>query len=44
MVQQRLAKSSRNIKVASYLNIDLKEYPQHFKYKIYECFKPMDLK
>jgi hypothetical protein len=30
--------------VTSHINIPLKDYPEHFKYKIYECFKPTDLK
>ena len=30
--------------MTSQLSIDLAEYPKYFKYKIYECFKPMDLK
>ena len=30
--------------MTSNLFIPTDEYPQYFKYKIYECFKPMDLK
>jgi len=30
--------------VESRLGINLNDYPQYFKYKIYECFKPSDLK
>lgn len=43
-MQNRLDKHSKGIKVTSNLNIDLSEYQKYFKYKIYECFKPMDLK
>jgi len=30
--------------VTSNLSIPLEEYPNLFKYKMYECFKPKDLK
>ena len=43
-MQERLYKSSENIKVVSNLSINLDEYPQYFKYKIYEGYKPTNLK
>lgn len=43
-MQERLFSCSEEIKVTSNLQIPLEEYPKYFKYKIYECFKPMNLK
>jgi len=43
-VQDQLHKRAANIKVVSNVNIDPKDYPKYFKYKIYESFKPTDLK
>jgi len=43
-VQAHLEKSGQIIKVTSKVYIPLDEYPSLFKYKIYECFKPTDLK
>ena len=39
-----MLRSGEAIKVISNLFITLEDYPQYFKYKIYECFKPMNLK
>ena len=36
--------NSENIKVSSNMNINFEDYQKYFKYKIYECFKPFDLK
>lgn len=35
---------AEEIVVTTDLNINLEKYPQFFKYKIYECFKPKTLK
>ena len=42
-VQERLYESGKNIKVTSNLFMNIDEHPKYFKYKIYDCFKPVDL-
>lgn len=43
-MQAHLLKSSESIKVICDLFIPLDQYQKYFKYKIYECFKPKNLK
>lgn len=42
-VQLKLEKEGNKIKIKSNIPIDLELYPNLFKYKIYECYKPENL-
>ena len=43
-MQERLFSCAEDIKVTSNLYLPIEDYPKYFKYKIYDCFKPMNLK